>query len=156
MFIEHLSPDAVLVQGARARAVGWLSALESYPRGEVPPGFLTKLQTLIDDGWVPALSTGPHACELCETDPAMNADNVLVPTHDRIYAAPGMIVHHVEEHRYLPPHEFVDAVFACPLPGTDEYSNLLRGFLGMWGGVESADVFEESMRAHQDALQLRG
>jgi hypothetical protein len=32
-----------------------------------------------------------------------------------------MIAHYVTEHGYLPPPEFVAAVMACPLPGTEEY-----------------------------------
>jgi hypothetical protein len=122
-----------LANGPQAKAVGWLYAAEAFPTGETPAGFLKKVQRLIDGGWVPVASAGAHTCELCQADPAINASNVLVPTHDLLYVAPAMLVHYVRLHRYKPPAEFVEAVFACPAPGTTEYSELLWAFFGMWG-----------------------
>jgi hypothetical protein len=41
-----------------------------------------------------------------------------------------MVLHYVEQHKYLPPDEFISALMESPLPGTDEYSvavETLRG-----------------------------
>jgi hypothetical protein len=45
-----------------------------------------------------------------------------VPSGDRLYFAPEMIAHYIERHEYAPPLDFVEAVLACPLPGTDGYA----------------------------------
>jgi len=39
-----------------------------------------------------------------------------------------MILHYVKEHGYLPPADFVEAVMACPIPGSDEYRKAAKAF----------------------------
>ena len=51
-----------------------------------------------------------------------------VPAGDKIYYCPEMIAHYVADHAYLPPPEFVQAIMACPLPGTPEYADVAEPF----------------------------
>jgi hypothetical protein len=51
-----------------------------------------------------------------------------VPSGGRIFFAPEMIAHYVERHGYAPPDEFVSAVMACPLPGTEAYATVVGPF----------------------------
>jgi hypothetical protein len=39
-----------------------------------------------------------------------------------------MVSHYVDAHRYRPPDVFVQAVLACPAPGTIEYTGAVAAF----------------------------
>jgi hypothetical protein len=69
---------------------------------------------------------GFHRCELCREFTSHR--NLGVPADDLLYVAPEMISHYVEEHEYLPPREFIDAVLASPMPGTEEYASAVAHF----------------------------
>jgi hypothetical protein len=49
-----------------------------------------------------------------------------------------MVGHYVEEHEYAPPEEFVQAVFASPLPGTLEYALAASPFSTVLGSKTPA------------------
>jgi hypothetical protein len=40
--------------------------------------------------------------------------NVFVPGNDKIYVAPELILHYIDQHGYSPPAEFQQAVLDCP------------------------------------------
>ncbi len=44
---------------------------------------------------------------------------------------PGMIVHYIKKHNYLPPEEFIEAVRNYPAQGSDQFMALMRKF-GEW------------------------
>jgi hypothetical protein len=44
-----------------------------------------------------------------------------VPDHAAVYQAPSLILHYIRSHRYHPPERFLEAVLACPEPGSEEY-----------------------------------
>jgi hypothetical protein len=48
-----------------------------------------------------------------------------------VYFCPGMIVHYIVRHRYLPPGEFIEAVRHCPPQGSEEFMALMHDF-GVW------------------------
>jgi hypothetical protein len=127
-----------IASGPSVRAIGWLAAAAPYPTGETPPQFVTKLRLLVKLwgastvalGWPAAV--GPHTCEMCGKVRA--AGNFAVPGASVIYVAPEMVAHYVEDHLYLPPDEFVKAVFCCPLPGTPEYALAVKPFVAAQAG----------------------
>lgn len=106
-------------------AVGWLHPDHEYPRGPVPADFLPKLREIVGR-WGESASAlgcgyrmGLHTCEFCER--FHRGGTFGVPYGDRLFYVPEMIVHYIEQHGYSPPSDFIEAVLACPLPGTPEY-----------------------------------
>lgn len=87
--------------------VGWLG--NRIPTtGEVSPDILEKLKwaydnRIIDQGWL-----GEHECEICNNH--VDRGELLIIDGDKMYVAPRMILHYINEHSYLPPNEFLDAV----------------------------------------------
>jgi hypothetical protein len=69
---------------------------------------------------------GWHTCEFCGK--ALGFGSFGVPADGRLFYAPDMIAHYVEEHGYAPPEMFIAAVLECPLPGTAEYVEAVRPF----------------------------
>ena len=118
--------------GERRIAVGWLHPDHDFPRGTAPPEFLAKLKRLAacwgDSvtalGW--GVAMGFHTCEFCEKSHASGTFGV--PAGEGIFCAPEMIAHYVEQHAYLPPEEFIAAVLACPVPGTEAYETAVESF----------------------------
>ncbi len=112
------------------RAIGWLSDEHPFPVGDTPPEFLVRLKEFCHN-WRKGslrwpLFFGPHECELCCN--YMASGNIGVPSGDVLFAAPEMVAHYVEAHRYSPPPEFIAAVLAAPLPGTQEYDDAVSVF----------------------------
>jgi len=111
--------------------VGWLDRHHDYPKGSVPREIVKKLQILATQPV--ELYMGYHECELCvppagvSDDPPEGSGNLPQAWVDWIrprssngeirvtfegvtYAAPVLIVHNIEEHCYLPPAVFLQAV----------------------------------------------
>jgi hypothetical protein len=127
-----LSNEAFVAFGDHVRAVGWLSADHPYRRGAVPAEFVARLQAFVglanrsaDALYFPAFG-GFHTCELCED--VHDSRNFGVPAGAVLYVAPGMVAHYVEHHGYCPPDEFIAAILASPLPGTEAYRSAVDGF----------------------------
>ena len=117
---------------AHGIAVGWLDPDHQFPRREVAPEFMVRLKELARRygdsaqalGW--GAMGGCHTCEFCGN--ALGFGSFGVPGGTKLFYAPDMIAHYVEQHGYAPPAEFVAAVLACPLPGTSEYAEAVRQF----------------------------
>lgn len=95
-------------------AVGWLSQLEPFTQGEVPPEFLARLTELVQQ---PVnLFRGSHQCEYCPSAGLWllrahgNGEIRVVGTDGITYVAPALIAHYVAAHHYQPPQAFVHAV----------------------------------------------
>ncbi|MBA3312864.1 MAG: hypothetical protein H0T47_06170 [Planctomycetaceae bacterium] len=127
-----MATDCMVVQGDHVRAIGWLSDKHPFPAGDVPVEFLVRLKEFcrrwghgVDAlGW--GMFRGRHRCELCGE--CVAGGNIGVPADDVLFAAPEMVAHYVETHRYAPPAEFVAAVLSAPLPGTPEYAEAVAAF----------------------------
>src|SRR5690349_2564538 len=127
MYFPDLGSDTQIDSGDHVRAVGWLSRSQVFSEGEVPRDFADRLRTLCEDWsagiealWWP-VAAGFHVCELCGNYRA--SGNIGVPAGSILYVAPQMISHYVDVHRYCPPAAFVQAVLACPAPGSAEYAS---------------------------------
>ncbi len=141
-FYPDLSTESQIAAGAFVRAIGWLSSERPFPRGEAAPGLVARLglfrehwgESTVALSW--AVAGGPHTCDLCERH--RDSANFGVPAGDILYVCPGMVGHYVEEHEYAPPEEFVQAVFASPLPGTLEYALAASPFSTVLGSKTPA------------------
>ena len=133
MYFPGLGIKTQIARGPRIRAIGWLAMQHPFPIGDSAENFVATLREICSHwgGCVDALrwavAGGFHTCEFCGRFRA--SGNIAVPASDVLFVAPEMVVHYVEHHKYLPPKDFVDAVFSCPLPGTPEYRDALKAFL---------------------------
>jgi len=84
--------------------VGWLDETRPFNKGEVPEEFIEKLKKAkrvnFTKGW--------HDCPFCGK--AKGSHEIMVRYNNKIYMAPELIVHYIEEHNYQPPEEYINAV----------------------------------------------
>ena len=108
--------------------VGWLDKAHVFNRGAPPSGFVVALRQ-----WVAkAVANQTRGYELCRFCPPngyqqmetvidgaliyLGAAEIWVPSIEGIvFASPNLILHYVEEHSYLPPPTFVEAIMR-PIP----------------------------------------
>ncbi len=134
MYFQDLTPFKYSTDErcGNAQNVGWLSIEHEFPRGDTPEEFRRVLRLLSAESVNQCM--GWHDCEFCETPPqklsfwrraptrsnsaAKGNGEIHVPTAhgDIVYVAPQLVAHYVEEHRYRPPNEFVEAVLAYKPP----------------------------------------
>ncbi len=124
-FYEDLSHYGYCDDGADAFNVGWLAEGHTFAVGDVPAGFPDRLARLTVRHPVNRMR-GWHACPFCEVEypirvevdgerqPIGDAEIRVSGTGGRAYAAPTLISHYVDAHRYRPPEEFVEAVLRTP------------------------------------------
>jgi hypothetical protein len=127
MYFEDLSAYSYYLNSPLRNVfnVGWLDASHAFPTGTVPSSTLTRLRALISDAHATVdvhvnRIRGIHPCNLCGRD-ILFADNqgrarylgmseVWLPGDQVWYAAPSLALHYIEEHRYVPPCEYVAAI----------------------------------------------
>jgi hypothetical protein len=128
--MSHISEMTTLESGHVA--VGWLHPDHPYPKSAVSGEFIARIKefsarwgdSIRALGW--GASGGFHTCEFCGEVHASGTFGV--PAGDHIFYVPEMIAHYVEKHGYAPPPDFIAAVLACPLPGTQEYKADVQPF----------------------------
>jgi hypothetical protein len=83
--------------GPHVRAVGWLSAEHSYPKGLVSESFIARLRTLCA-AWSDSIrgshwpvAAGPYTCELCKQIRA--SGNLGIPADGVLFVVPEMVAH---------------------------------------------------------------
>jgi hypothetical protein len=119
-------------RGAHVRAVGWLSAAQPFPLGDVSTECLGRLLVFARHwqasvkalGW--GISMGWHDCEWCSG--ATATGNFGVPRRGLLYVAPQMLPHYIEVHHYRPPDQFLVALMESPVPGSAEYQCAVEPF----------------------------
>ena len=117
MYYPDLTPFTYsrAVCGTHVLNIGWLSRSAQFPIGDTSEEFRRALRKLAEN---PVhLCAGRHKCEFCDFRrleiPAGNGEiHVPAAAGSVVYAAPELVPHYVEEHRYLPPTEFIEAVVA--------------------------------------------
>lgn len=106
-------------------AVGWLEKGNEYSTGSIPRDVYFKLCELKKNPWRFAVFLGVHQCDLCqfqfENESNVGTSNIFIPHNKKIYVCPELITHYINAHHYLPPREFVEAVFLCPPMRSMEY-----------------------------------
>jgi len=144
------------------RAAGWLEHPHAFPKAKAPAGFISRLRTLLQltqESLPHYQFRGVHECSVCVAEgneppssPGWSQGNLLIPGDGEIFAAPGGVVHYVEDHRYAPPNRFVSAVLGCPDIGTDEYfTELRRVNLGQTIPLQSKTEFDAMFRRQIEA-----
>lgn len=137
MFYPDLGHRCDVDFGDHVRAVGWLAKGHPYPTGRVPAEFLTTLHDHVCMAWQPVGMPGIHLCEFCP-QPLPNGrfvggnSNVWIPSADRVFVAPALILHYIEAHAYQPPDEFIAAVLAAPDQGSTPFHDLMERFPSWW------------------------
>ncbi|WP_444875697.1 DUF7919 family protein [Streptomyces griseicoloratus] len=129
-YYADLSPYTYDSSDQNALSVGWLDSDHPYPTGPTPDGLVS---ALVQHANHPVnVHRGMHFCNLCP-DFQTARSNISRGNHfigsgeihikgrdGRVYAAPLMIIHYLEAHRYLPPEEFCAAALGADRPdGTD-------------------------------------
>jgi|SRR5215472_7843061 len=101
--------------------VGWLDSQHIFPKGQAPAAVLAKVFALCRE---PVnLARGMHRCQFCpeptfgyiaERDGikiGLGSGEIRVKGLLGIeYASPTMIYHYMNDHSYLPPQEFLEAI----------------------------------------------
>ena len=129
MYFEDLTPYTYdgATQSPFVLNVGWLSSDRAFETGSVCSSFRNALSELASN---PVnLHRGIHLCEFCpkpKTYVAPNGMRILDPEPGTsgngeirvtgptgvTYVAPNLVAHYVNQHRYKPPQEFIDAVLS--------------------------------------------
>jgi hypothetical protein len=138
-------------------SVGWLEKGHDFTRGAVPSGFLERL---LERCRHPAIRhRGAHLCEFCPSlehaqaacvRELANGERVFVgsgfirvhPKQGLAFVAPTLVFHYVQDHGYLPPQTFIEAVMqdnrenaetaaARYRHGLRHLPNLVMGFVRM-------------------------
>ena len=132
MFLADLTshPYIKSVNGQTALCIGWLDKEHPYPTGKSNSDFLVKLTQFCCH---PVFMTlGYHTPNLGnETQEIvisfkgkkriLGAGHTLIFGNFYTFIIPDLICYYVEHYHYLPPDEFIEAVYHCPLPDTPEY-----------------------------------
>jgi hypothetical protein len=115
--------------------IGWLALGHDFPTATPTEQFLDYIWEFCKISV--AQMRGVHECEFCHNIGSYYAERrgeklllgtseIRVFSRDRIYAAPSLIYHYINFHRYSPPNEFVRAVLCGPRPPSSEYFQELR------------------------------
>ncbi|MEU7928306.1 hypothetical protein [Micromonospora sp. NPDC049107] len=136
-YIPDLAPYDYYPGAPDAIAVGWLDSSMPFTEGACPRDVRDRLARL---GAEPVrLMRGYHYCQFCPgaAEPLRliradirlpeapdvargNGEIWLTAVDGTNFAAPALIGHYVEEHRYLPPDAFIEAVrTGVPTPVTN-------------------------------------
>ena len=109
MYFPDLSPYAYIGVEPSTLTVGWLDAEHPLAVGESSSQFIDRLRPFL---LTPVKQTrGFHRCPFCSDPMARSSAEIrVVSTSGVTYAAPALILHYVEAHKYLPPAAFVAAV----------------------------------------------
>lgn len=154
-YYEDLTPYNYHHYSVKELNVGWLEKEHEFNTGNVPEGFLDRLKTISNK---PMFQTrGFQLCHFCKEQIvdnkikcATSSNEIRIVSADgKIYASPMMIIHYVESHNYLPPQEFVDAVMNGPLPGSNEYDDVIKRMPESWERRKpdiNDEDYEEKMR----------
>jgi hypothetical protein len=92
--------------------VGWVDWGHPYPIGETAEAFRAKLRRLCVTNV--RMTNGLYLCSMCfgPSRPTSSAEIRVPGKGGRVFAAPSLIAHYVDVHRYRPSEEFIEAVMA--------------------------------------------
>ena len=110
--------------------IGWLDNEHGFPKGVVPSVVVEQLWKLIElrsplFDLHANVVRGIHPCNLCGEvikrgksngkRTLLGTSELWVPSKDKWFASPTLIVHYIEKHKYVPPKAFTDAVMNTEL-----------------------------------------
>lgn len=149
-FYEDLSPYNYEHYSKRELNIGWLQNKYPFNTGEIPVGFINKLNLYLHSDFTVFHYMGDHDCEFCNSCKDSACCEIRVVSNSgKIYAAPELIKHYIEVHNYLPPQEFIDAIMNGPAPGSPEYNDIINRLPESWEQRKpdlNDEDYEEKMR----------
>lgn len=126
-FIADLAPYDYVTDAPPALAVGWLDPCQQFAVGACPRDVRDRLVVLARDGR--HVMRGFHDCQFCSRDDSAdhmlqvedptepgsfvwlgNAEIWALGEDGTNYAAPTLVIHYIDEHGYMPPVAFIEAV----------------------------------------------
>jgi hypothetical protein len=134
MRIEDLTPYTYSRRKGleNAIAIGWIGGDDLLRNvGDVP----VEVVKILKDYEVKNLCRGTHMCEYCSewgVTRATGNGEIWVVKGDKLYIAPYLIIHYIEEHKYQPPAEFIDAVLNGFRPHSPGYEMRINKIMGEW------------------------
>lgn len=130
MYFDDLTPYSYCLTKSLPAVlnVGWLDHSRSFRRGQAPDNFIKALKRWLSKAKANQ-TRGFELCRFCrmnnyqqmhvvveERNVMLGSAEIWVPgIKGEVYASPTIIVHYVEEHEYLPPDQYIDAVLR-PVP----------------------------------------
>lgn len=106
-YFEDLTPYTY-GRGSNKVNIGWLDK-DDFPKGEVSDELINKIK----QAPVVERYKGSHSCPFCAKSnvrPERCSTNQEIDGNGKTYIFPSLLPHYIEEHKYLPPQEFLDAV----------------------------------------------
>lgn len=110
--------DAALWRGVPVLNVGWLGRGKRYSKGAPPPSLTETLKRMTRTHRAQQ-TRGFHFCPWCASrlfprrpDGPQGSAEIRVMGSGVAYAAPELVAHYVEAHRYLPTVDFIEAVLS--------------------------------------------
>ena len=98
-------------------AVGWLDQENDYPLAttKISTVITEKLRILDRCGYDAVVMRGFTPCPICSECYDKNGlllgnAELWIPFEGKIYAAPDLILHYIEDHNYSPPAEYLNAI----------------------------------------------
>jgi len=120
---EDLSPYVYLPSEVPMKNVGWLG-VNSFPLGRMPERARDELLRIASEG-AENMMRGTQDCPLCGLETPVrvptsynergwvsigNGEYHVVDSSGTVFAAPTLLWHYINDHQYLPPQEFIDAL----------------------------------------------
>jgi len=111
-------------------AIGWLEYPRPFIQGDAPQGLPLRVRTLNSQAaeeFFLFTFLGLHDCSICAANGLGSVtlpdsySNLFIPGSNVVFVAPGRVDHYIDVHSYLPPKQFIDAVFNCPDPRSPEF-----------------------------------
>lgn len=111
--------------------VGWIGADATYAKGPVSDLVIDRLKEFTK--FSIATTRGGHMCDLCDPNKVVfvhiDSQKYLLGTAElrvfseqgAVFTCPDMLLHYVQQHKYCPPREFLEALMECPLPSSPRY-----------------------------------
>lgn len=127
---QDLSPYNYRHHSEKELNIGWLKADKEFTMGEVPEGFVDKLKKYEENRFFK--TKGMHYCDFCQENHSSSDEIRVVSKEGVVYASPTLLSHYIEEHKYLPPQEFIDAVMEGPSPDSVEYDTAIKLMPTFW------------------------
>jgi hypothetical protein len=127
LYFEDLSPYqyGLKTPARNVLNIGWLEKSKPFAQGPTGQPFLDQLTSWFKIAR-PEQWRGLHDCDFCDPEDLENRRpritlgdektylscwEIWIPgNNDKIFAAPGLILHYVSQHQYNPPREFINAV----------------------------------------------
>ena len=70
---------------------------------------------------------GYHECDFCDfINVELGATTILIAYENKVYVCPALITHYIEDHSYLPPPKFIEAVLNYDHQYAMEYFKKIR------------------------------